>query len=203
MQPANQPNILQAAADFCWAAGRAFSLNIQSNLGGNISIRIGPDRFLTKPTGIGLVDCLLSDLVAVDGTGTPLDGHALPTKEIQVHLSLFEARPDVNAIVHYHAPHATAFANRHLTIPLNTLHARRIIKKIPVLPELPEGSAALSEAVVEAFADPEIVGLLMANHGLITIGSSLRQAQYMAELIEETARTELYAALLTPGALDA
>ncbi len=193
MQPTDPPTVLQAAADFCWAAQRAFHLNIQSNMGGNISIRIGPDLYLTKPTGVGLADCSVSKLVLVNDTGTPLDGYAIPTKEIQVHLALFAARPDVHAIVHYHAPHATAYANRGLPIPLETLHARRMFKKIPVVPELPEGSPSLSRAVVEAFRDPEINGLLMVRHGMITIGPGLRQAQYRAELMEETARTQLLA----------
>ena len=198
MQQTVHPSILQAAADFCWAAQRAFNLHIQTNMGGNISIRIGPDRYLTKPTGVGLAECTIANLVPVDAAGTPLDGHAAPTKEIQVHLALFAARPDIHAIVHYHAPHATAYANCNMTIPLKTLHARRMLKKIPVVPELPEGSPSLSKAVVAAFADPEVVGLLMVNHGMITIGPSLRRAQYMAELMEETARTQLLATLLTP-----
>lgn len=190
MPAASYPNILQAAEDFYWAAQRAFKLNIQTNLGGNISVRIGPDRYLTKPTGIGLAECTIAKLVPVDAKGRPLEGYAQPTKEIEVHLALFKTRPDVHAIVHYHAPYATAYANRGCEIPINTLHGRRMLKRIPVLPELAEGSAELSQAVVNTFADKEIVALLMANHGLITIGPSLQQAQYMAELVEETAKTE-------------
>jgi len=190
MEKINPPNILQAAEDFCWATQRAFMLNIQTNLGGNISVRVGPDRYLTKPTGIGLAECTISKLVQVDPEGRPLDGYAEPTKEIEVHMALFKARPDIYAIVHYHAPYATAYANNSQTIPIKTMHARRMLKRIPVVPELPEGSPSLSEAVVKTFEDREIVGLLMVNHGLITIGASLRKAQYMAELLEETAKTQ-------------
>lgn len=190
MTTVTHPNILEAAEDFYWAAQRAFRLNIQTNLGGNISVRIGKDRYLTKPTGIGLAECTVAKLVPVDGDGRPLAGYAEPTKEIEVHMALFKARPDVNAIVHYHAPYATAYANRNRTIPINTLHGRRMLKKVPVLPELAEGSPELSRAVVDTFADSEVVALLMVNHGLITIGPSLQRAQYMAELLEETAKTE-------------
>ena len=193
MSEVNYPNILQAAEDFYWATQRAFIQNIQNNLGGNISVRIGSDRYLTKPTGIGLAECTISKLVQVDPEGRPLAGYAEPTKEIEVHMAIFKARPDIHAIVHYHAPYATAYAISNQAIPIKTLHARRMLKRIPVIPELPEGSAALSDAVVKTFEDRELVGLLMVNHGLITIGSSLRKAQYMAELLEETAKTQLLA----------
>lgn len=198
----SHPNILQAAEDFYWAAQRAFKLNIQTNLGGNISVRIGRDRYLTKPTGIGLAECTIAKLVLVNDSGRPLEGYAEPTKEIEVHVALFKARPDVHAIVHYHAPHATAYANSNQTIPTNTLHARRMLKKIPLLPELPEGSPELSEAVVKTFEDRDVVALLMVNHGLITIGSCLKRSQYMAELLEETAKTEWLARnIARPAAL--
>ena len=61
MEESKPPNVLQAAEAFCWAAERAFELGIQHNYGGNISVRLGPDRFLTKPTGLGLIDCSISD----------------------------------------------------------------------------------------------------------------------------------------------
>lgn len=183
-------NILQVAEAFCWAAERAFDLGIQHNYGGNISAPLGPDRFLTKPTGIGLIDCAISDLVVTDDQGRPLDGYAAPTKEIQVHLALFRARPDVHGIIHYHTPYATAYANAQKPLPLPTLHARRILKQVPVLPEFSEGSEALADAVATAFSDTVVKGVLMCTHGLIAVGPNLREAQYVAELMEESAQIE-------------
>lgn len=197
MTETNPQNILQAAEAFCWAAERAFDLGIQHNYGGNISARLGPDRFLTKPTGIGLIDCAVSDLVVADDRGRPLEGYAAPTKEIQVHLALFRARPDVHAIIHYHTPYATAYANAQKPLPLPTLHARRILKKVPVLPQFPEGSDDLALAVAAAFSDPDVKGVLMCNHGLIAVGPNLREAQYVAELMEESAQIEWNTRVIT------
>ena len=197
MSESNPQNILQAAEAFCWAAERAFDLGIQHNYGGNISARLGPDRFLTKPTGIGLIDCGVSDLVVTDDQGRPLEGYAAPTKEIQVHLALFRARADVHGIIHYHTPYATAYANAQKPLPLPTLHARRILKKVPVLPELQEGSDALARAVAAAFSDADVKGILMCNHGLIAVGPNLREAQYVAELMEESAHIEWNARILS------
>lgn len=180
--------IQEASKAFRWASRRAFQRGLQVSTGGNISIRIGPGRFLTKPTGMGLFDCLDSDLVVVDVQGRPLAGHAKPTKDIQVHLAIFQKRPDVHGIVHYHAPYATAYAVKGQTLPLPTVHARRILKEIPLIGEYPEGSPELPDAVAQSFEDKEVVGLLMVDHGLLAIGQTLQQAQYRAELMEESAQ---------------
>lgn len=188
MKTVSEKAFLQAAEAFRWASRRAFQLGLQASTGGNISVRTGPDRFLTKPTGVGLFDCLDSDLVMVDIQGRPLDGHAKPTKEIQAHLGIFQRRPDVHGIVHYHAPYATAYAVKGQTLPLPTVHARRILKEIPLIAEYPDGSPELADAVAQAFENREVLGLLMVNHGLMAVGPTLRQAQYRAELMEESAR---------------
>jgi ribulose-5-phosphate 4-epimerase/fuculose-1-phosphate aldolase len=177
-----------AVQAFRWAARRAFQLGLQAGAGGNISLRLGPDRFLTKPTGLGLTECRGANLVRVNGQGQPVEGQAKPTKEVMAHLGIYEVRPEVSGIVHYHPPYTTSYAIRNLPLPLPTLHARRVLKQVPLLPEYPEGSHELAQAVREAARDPEVSGLLLAGHGLLAMGPSLRQAQYTAELMEESAR---------------
>jgi L-ribulose-5-phosphate 4-epimerase len=177
-----------AVKAFRRAARRAFQLGLQAGTGGNISLRLGSDLFLAKPTGFGLTECGRSNLVLVDGEGRPLKGKTPPTKEVLTHLMIYEVRPEVGGIVHYHTPYATAYAVSNLPLPLPTLHARRILRQIPLLPEYPEGSHELARAVREATRDPEVSGLLLAGHGLVALGPTLRQAQYTAELMEESAR---------------
>ncbi len=173
---------------FRWAARRAFQLGLQAGTGGNISLRLGPNLFLTKPTGFGLTECDRSTLVLVNGEGRPLEGKTQPTKEVLTHLVIYQVRPEVSGIVHYHPPSATAYAVRNLPLPLPTVHARRILRQVPLLPEYPEGSHELAQAVRETARDPEVFGLLLAGHGLVALGPTLRQAQYTAELMEESAR---------------
>lgn len=173
---------------FRWAARRAFQLGLQAGTGGNISLRLGPDLFLTKPTGLGLTECRRSNLVLVDGAGRVLEGKNKPTKEVLTHLAVYQIRPEVGGIVHYHPPHATAYAVSNRPLPLPTVHARRILKHIPLIPEYPEGSGELAQAVGEAAREAAVVGLLLVGHGLLALGPTLRQAQYTAELMEESAR---------------
>jgi L-ribulose-5-phosphate 4-epimerase len=177
-----------AVKAFRWAARRAFQLGLQAGAGGNISLRLGPDLFLTKPTGFGLTECGRSNLVLVNREGRPLEGKTKPTKEVMTHLVIYEVRREVGGIVHYHPPYATSYAVRNLPLPLPTLHARRILKQVPLLPEYPEGSTELAQAVREAARNPEVSGLLLAGHGLLALGPTIRQAQYTAELMEESAR---------------
>ncbi|MFH1243173.1 MAG: class II aldolase/adducin family protein [Pseudomonadota bacterium] len=188
MKIVSENHLREAAKAFRWAARRSFRLGLQASTGGNISIRVGPNRFLTKPTGIGLAESRFQDLVLIDETGMPLEGKARPTKEVQVHLAVFQTRPDVNGIVHYHGPHTTAYAVLGLPLPLPTLHARRILRHVPIVDEYPEGSKDLAEAVARACENPEVSGLLLASHGLMALGGTLHQAQYIAELMEESAR---------------
>ncbi len=180
--------LFSAIKTFRWAARRAFQLGLQAGSGGNISLRLGPNLFLTKPTGIGLSECRRANLILVNGEGLPIEGKTKPTKEVMTHLSIYHVRPDVGGIVHYHPPFATAYAVKNQPLPLPTLHARRILKQIPLIPEYPEGSGELAQAVREAALDTEVVGLLLAGHGLMAMGPTLQQAQYTAELMEESAR---------------
>jgi L-ribulose-5-phosphate 4-epimerase len=186
----------EAVGAFRWAARRAFHLGLQAGSGGNISLRLGPNLYLTKPTGMGLGDCRGPELVLINGQGQALEGAAKPTKEVMTHLAIYTVRPDVNGIVHYHAPYCTAYAVKSRPLPLPTLHARRILKNIPLIPVCPEGSPELARSVSEAAKNQDVCGILLADHGLMALGPTLTQAQYTAELMEESARIAWLAGLI-------
>ena len=77
---------------------------------GNLSVRIAPDRVLVTPRG--LIKALLrpSDMVEVDMRGRGRSARRNPTSELDLHLRILRARPDVGAVVHAHPPTATGFA---------------------------------------------------------------------------------------------
>ena len=64
------------------------------------------------------------------------------------------------------------------------------------MPEAAEGSEELADYVMSAFRDPEVRALLLAGHGLVAVGSTLSEAQNIAELVEESAKISLFACLL-------
>ena len=185
--------------EFIKICQRAFSLGMQFSTGGNLSLKLEDNTYLVKPSGISLFDLEARQLLLTDKTGRVMSGQGNPTKEFTGHVAIYETRADVRAIVHYHPAYATAFAVRNRTVPLLTVHAKRILKSLPLVPAAPEGGPQLSVWLKEMFAAPNVLGAVMSEHGIIAIGEDLKDAQNVAELIEESARIALLSSLLPPG----
>lgn len=178
------------------ACRRAFNLGLQMSTGGNISLRLDSGYLLVKPSGLSLCELEPDHLLVCDDQGQVVQGAGKPTKELRSHLAIYEARPEVSAVVHYHPPHATAYAVSRREIPLLTVHAKRILGRVPLVEAVGEGSEELASAVGKTFASPEVKAALLAEHGIIAVGESLRKAQNLAELVEECARVALLSGLL-------
>ncbi len=161
---------------------------MQVSTGGNVSMKLSDNLFLVKPSGLSLYDVQTKNLVLADARGRVVQGSAKPTKEIGTHLSIYRVRKEVGAVVHYHSPCATAYAVLAREIPLLTVHGKRILGRLPVIPEGEEGSEALGRFVEETFADPSIKAALLAGHGILAAGRHLTEAQNLAELVEESAK---------------
>jgi L-fuculose-phosphate aldolase len=152
---------------------------------GNLSIRFASGMFVT-PSGV-TPDRLTADvMVYVDGDGRVAEGSARPSSEWRMHMGLYQRRADANAIVHCHARHSTILACAHREIPpLHYMVAVSGGASVPVAPYATFGSEALAEGVVQTLDGR--FACLMANHGLIALGSGLRVAMAIAEEIEEQA----------------
>ncbi len=177
----------QAREEFTRVCQRAFNLGLQRSTGGNLSMRLTGGRFLAKPSGLSLFELTAADLLLCDGEGRVLEGQGKPTKEIAAHLAVYRVRPEVAAVVHYHPPHATAFAAASMEVPLLTVHARRILGSLPVIGPPGEGGDELVQPLSRFFGTGQHRAALLAEHGIITVGSSLTQAHNLAELVEESA----------------
>jgi L-ribulose-5-phosphate 4-epimerase len=173
---------------------RAVAMGLQMSTGGNLTLRLPGGSFLVKPSGIALYDLAERDLLVTDAAGTVLEGAGKPTKELPSHLAIYAVAPRVGAIVHYHAPFATAFAVAGKTVPLLTVHARRTLGSIPVVPPAPEGSRELGLSLAQVFERGEAKAALLAGHGLLAVGGGLPEAQAIAELVEESAKVARLAA---------
>lgn len=169
---------------------------------GNLSVRLGPNRFLVTPSGCikALVDA--KDMVEVDARGRRVRGRGNPTSELDLHLRIHEHRPDVQAVVHAHPPAATAFAVAGEEIPANLLpELIFLVGRVPIVPYGTPGTPELGTLVVPYLKDHD--ALLLANHGAVTVGSTLDQAWIRMESLEHAARIVLAArAVGRPRPLD-
>jgi L-fuculose-phosphate aldolase len=155
---------------------------------GNFSVRASADEtaaasFWVTPTGMGADELQPGDLVRMGLDGSPLAGEWAPSSEWPFHCAVYQARPDLQAVVHLHSPHATALACLRRGLPaFHYMVAVAGGDDVPCTPYQLFGTEALSQAVGAAFAERN--ACLLGNHGLVAAGSSLAHAAKVAIEIE-------------------
>lgn len=163
------------------AVQRLDRLGLNRGSTGNASVRMGPAMLIT-PTGMGAEGLGPADLPIVAWGGTTR-GRWKPSSEWHFHEAVYRARPDVQAIVHTHSPHATALAC--LRRPLPAFHYMVAVaggEDVPLVSYATFGTEALSQGVAQAMAHRD--ACLLANHGLVAAGASMAQALKVVEEIE-------------------
>ena len=158
---------------------------INRGTSGNVSARVD-GGFLVTPSGIGYGDCTPADIVrmAMDGTA---EGKHEPSTEWLLHRDLLATRPKTNAVLHAHPPFATALACLGRGIP--AFHYMVAIaggRDIRCAPYATPGSGELSQAALEALEGRD--ACLLANHGMVALGRSLKAALMLALEVETLAR---------------
>lgn len=171
---------------------QSYQRGLVAGAGGNVSARIpGRDEILITPTGVSLGMTTLDNIVKVDLFAKHLDTENAhrPSKETGFHCAVYRLRPDVNAIVHVHPPHATAFSLRFDDLPLVTVSASVNLKMVPCIDVALSGSTELKDLVERGFSEnPGVRAILMRAHGIIATGPNLVAAYNAADLVEDTAK---------------
>jgi L-fuculose-phosphate aldolase len=162
---------------------------------GNLSVRLAGDRVLATPTMMSKGMMRPEDLVIVDLEGRQLDGRRRASSEIAMHLLIYNRRPDVGAVVHAHPHTATGYAAAGL--PLNKALISEVVLALGCVPLARYGTPGTPE-LSEALKDlvPHYDAILMANHGVVTYGSSLLEAYFKMETVEHFARISLVTEML-------
>src|SRR5579883_86482 len=162
---------------------------------GNISVRLDQDRILATPTGVSKGMMHPDDLIICDMQGNKIQGRRERTSEVAMHLTIYQMRPDIKAVVHAHPPVATGFATAGR--PLNLALLPEVIIGLGCVPlagyGLP-GTPELTEPMLPLI--PKYDALLMANHGAVCYGEDVFQAYFRMETVEHSARIQLVAELL-------
>ncbi|HJQ00432.1 MAG TPA: class II aldolase/adducin family protein [Jatrophihabitans sp.] len=173
---------------------------------GNVSVRDRQSGAIAlTPTGVDYPRLRAEDVPVVDQDGRQLDGDLLPTSELALHLAIYRQRSDVAAVVHTHSVFATTFAVLGEPVPpVHYLLARAGAGAlpVPVAPYARYGTAELADNCVRTLGAGNAV--LLANHGLVAVGTGLPVAVTLADSVEYTAELAWRARQLgTPRLLDA
>lgn len=183
--------------DVAQACRRLAAAGLVVGTAGNVSVRVGETVSLT-PRGVALADVTPDDLAVTDLDGNVQAGS--PTSELELHLAIYR-RYDAAAIVHTHAPMATALGCVLDELPVIHYQLLALGGPIPVVPFHPFGTGELAAAVADALAGR--AAALLANHGAVNYARSLPEAVDGALVLEWACALYLNAARLgTPRVLD-
>jgi L-fuculose-phosphate aldolase len=153
---------------------------------GNLSARLPDGNVVLSPSSLPYETMTADDLVITDLDGKVLEGKRAPTSEKALHLACLRKHPELGAVIHSHAKYATMFAITRRPIPCVIEEFDVFVGgEVPVADYKLTGSDELGEEVSRHVGERGAV--LMANHGLLSVGKDLAGALKVAKLVERTA----------------
>jgi L-fuculose-phosphate aldolase len=153
---------------------------------GNVSARMEDGTICVTPSSIAYETMTLDDLVVLDLDGNVVEGEKGPTSEKALHLACYRAFPEVGGVIHSHATFATMFAL--VREPIPAIIEEVVVHvggDVPVCEYCTTGTDELGDEVASRLHDRSAV--LLANHGMVTIGSTPEKALHAAGVVERTA----------------
>jgi len=151
-------------------------------------------NIVIKPTGFRYDRLTPADLLVMDGKGKILEGSLRPSSDTETHLYLYEHRPDIFGIVHTHSPYACTFAVLGKPIPAVMTSAAMLGGEIPVGGYAAVGGEDIGSEIIRKIG--KCSAIIMQNHGVYTISSTVWQATIDAVEVEDLAKIALFASLL-------
>lgn len=162
--------------------------------GGNVSARDGEHMWIS-PSGFSFADANEEHYPCVSiPTGEIVQGKYRPSSEVLMHLAILRARPQVNAIIHTHPKMTIALtAAGHDLKPMYADYYVYLGPHVPHVPYVTVTTPELAKVVDVEFQDPRCLGMILRNHGAITVGNSVREAYFRTLAIEEQAFIQWHA----------
>ncbi len=187
-------NYTQSRAEYAKAAARLYETGLQTGVGGNLSLR-GPDGggMLIKSSGSPM-----AAPVVTDWQGRVIAGEGKPSSEFFMHSEIYKLRPDCGGIVHAHCNWAVSWSLTGRDVPLITFTAKlKLPGPVPVIPVKNNNVGAGDFSMIAAhLADARVKAFILRGHGLVCLGSTLMDAVYHTELIEECAQIAWNASIM-------
>jgi len=174
---------------------RIYNYEMTTTSGGNISIRDEEGRIWITPAGVDKGSLTRDDIVCILQNGE-VEGKHKPSSEYPFHLAIYEARPDLDAVLHAHPPALVSFSAAGKTPDLHMLpNTRHICKAVDFVPYGLPGSADLGEKIALSFGEG-FNTVLLENHGVVTASPNLFEAFKQFETLDFSARIQIKAQVL-------
>jgi L-fuculose-phosphate aldolase len=184
----SRESLINAIVEICHKmAGKGWVANHD----GNVSLRFA-DTLLATPTAVSKADVTADMIITLDMAGKKLQGKGNPFSEIKLHLVAYQARPDIQAVVHAHPPLATArgLVGGYFAIQLPEALVS-IGDSVPVIPYAFPGAPENEAMVAETLSWSDL--LMMAGNGVLAGGRDIKEAFLRIELLEHLLRIDHYA----------
>ncbi|MGL4554304.1 MAG: class II aldolase/adducin family protein [Gemmataceae bacterium] len=179
----------------CEIGRRLYNRGFAAANDGNITVRLNDKELLCTPTMVSKGFMKPEDICKVDYDGKQLAGSRRRTSEVLLHLVVYKNRPDVNAVVHCHPPHATAFAVAHEPIPKCVLPEVEVfLGEVPIAKYATPGDQRLPDSIKPYVKDCNTI--LLANHGTVSFGPELENAYFNTEIIDAYCRILILSKML-------
>lgn len=160
--------------------------------GGNVSMKVGDDRYLVTPSGMIYEEMTWEDVCVIDSKCQVIEGTRKPSTDASALIYMFEHMPQAKAIIHTHQPWATAvgFITEELPDFLVTVMdaCKNPVKVAPFTP-----SSAIGMGILATEYAGDSLAVILKHHGVLTWGSDMNEALFAAVYLEEAAKTYVLA----------
>lgn len=185
----NEEKLRQELAFF---GRRILEVGLAVGPGGNISARCG-EKMLISPSGLSFEEVPPEGYIVVDLATGRVGGEGRPSSEVAMHRAIYLARGDVNAVVHVHPSFVVGVVSGGGCVQPMFPDFVALIHRVVTLPYILPCTEELAQAVGSAVRGAEAV--ILTNHGAITVGTTLKEAFYRAQILEEAAKVTAIARL--------
>jgi L-fuculose-phosphate aldolase len=171
----------------------------ESSLAGQVSARgEKPGTYWSLSFGLGFDEARASNILLVDGELNVLEGEGMANPANRFHLWIYRARPETNAIVHTHAPHASALSMIAEELIVSHMDTCVLYESCAYLPEWPGVPIGDEEGRIISAALGDKPAVLLAHHGLLTAAQTIEEALVLAFYVERAAKLQLMARAVGP-----
>jgi len=166
---------------------------------GNVSIKIDENRYLITPSGIPVFNLRDEDLLLIDSNGKIINSNnddLKPSSEVSMHLFCYKKKGNISAIIHSHAPYASAFAITGKSLDLCVMpEIIMVFGQIPLVPYKIPATEKLAE-VVSGYIRQGYKALFLENHGVLVTGKDIADAYNNLSIVENYAKTYINALII-------